>query len=75
MVKVILVFTLPEKMGISQAAAAGARWADRSVDKRCWKPSSKTMSGLMEKERSSEQELDRAGPAGGWGTQNCKMTS
>lgn len=75
MVRVILLFTLPEKMRISQGAAGGARWADCSVDKRCWKLSSKTMSGLLEKERSSDQGLDRAGSAEGWRTQNCKMIS
>lgn len=54
MVKLIPLFTLPEKTGISQGAAADARGADRSLQiRRCWKPSSKTTSGMLEKESST----------------------
>lgn len=77
MVKVVLLFTLPEKMGMSQGAAAGARWADPSVDKKvlgAFFQSNVCNSGKGELQTSNQTQQALQGHWG-WRTQYCQMIS
>lgn len=77
MVKLVLLPTVPEKMGISQGAAAGARWADPSVGKKvlgAFFQSNVCNSGKGELQtRNQTQQALQAHWE--WRTQNCQMIS